>query len=133
MALVEDHAGRLVLRIVGRARLLVSLQRRLYFWRKLGPQAIRLGQEVRERGCRVRQHERFQPRWVCERVLLSQKAAPGGAEHVMPVGDPERVYEVVEVADEQRDRPEIGAAVGLVRAPAVADLVVEDDRAAVLR
>jgi len=52
---------------------------------------------------------------------------------VVPVGDPERVDEIVELPDEQIDRPEVGAALRVVRTPAVADLVVEDDRAAVLR
>ena len=52
---------------------------------------------------------------------------------MVPAGDSERVDQVVELADEQVDRPEIRAALRVVRAPAVADLVVEDDRAAVLR
>ena len=52
---------------------------------------------------------------------------------MVPAGDSERVDQVVELADEQVDRPEVGAAFGIVRAPTVADLVVEDDRAAVLR
>ena len=52
---------------------------------------------------------------------------------MVPAGDSERVDQVVELADEQVDRPEIRAALRVVRAPAVADLVVEDDSAAVLR
>ena len=52
---------------------------------------------------------------------------------MVAAGDAERVDEVVELADEQVDRPEIRAALRVVRAPAVADLVVEDDRAPVLR
>ena len=48
----------------------------------------------------------------------------------MAVGDPERADEVVQLADEQVDRPEVGAAVRVVRAAAVAELVVVDDRAA---
>src|SRR5512133_3997342 len=51
---------------------------------------------------------------------------------MVPVGDSERVHQVVELADDTVDRPEIRAAHRVVRAPAVADLVVEDDRAAVL-
>src|SRR3954454_12686219 len=51
----------------------------------------------------------------------------------MPFGDSERVDEVVELADEQVDGPEVGSALRVVRAPAVADLVVEDDRPAVMR
>ena len=49
----------------------------------------------------------------------------------MAVGDPERVDEVVQLADEEVDRPEVGAAVRVVRAAAVAELVVVDDGAAV--
>src|SRR2546422_8290530 len=52
---------------------------------------------------------------------------------MVPAGDSERVDQVVKLADEQVDRPEIRAALRVVRAPAVADLVVEDDRAPVLR
>ena len=52
---------------------------------------------------------------------------------MVPVGDPERVDKIVELPDEQVDRPEVGAPLRVVRAPAVADLVVEDDSAAVLR
>ena len=49
------------------------------------------------------------------------------------VGDAERLDEVVQLADEEVDRPELGAALREVRAAAVAELVVEDDRAAVTR
>ena len=49
----------------------------------------------------------------------------------MAVGDPERVDEVVQLPDEQVDRPEVGAAVGVVGAAAVAELVVVDDGPAV--
>src|SRR6266550_5477075 len=52
---------------------------------------------------------------------------------MVPAGDSERVDQVLELADEKVDRPEIRAALRVVRAPAVADLVVEDDRAPVLR
>ena len=52
---------------------------------------------------------------------------------MVPVGDSERVDQVVELADEKVDRPEIRAALRVVRAQPVADLVVEDDRATVLR
>src|SRR5438477_7027084 len=65
-----------------------------------------------------------------ERVLLAEEAAPGLAEDVVTVGDPERVDEVVKLANEQVDRPEVGAAVRVVRAPTVAELVVMDDRPA---
>jgi len=47
------------------------------------------------------------------------------------VGDPERVHEVVQLAHEEVDRPEVGAAVRVVRATAVPELVVVDDGAAV--
>ena len=49
----------------------------------------------------------------------------------MAVGDPERLDEVVQLADEQLGLPELGAAVRVVRAAPVADLVVVDDRALV--
>ena len=47
----------------------------------------------------------------------------------MAVGDPERVDEVVQLADEELGRPELGSAVRVVGAAAAADLVVVDDRA----
>ena len=46
---------------------------------------------------------------------------------MVAVGDPERVDEVVQLADEEVDRPEVGAAVRIVRAAPVAELVVVDD------
>ena len=51
----------------------------------------------------------------------------------MPVDDAERVDEVVQLAHEEIDRPEVGAPVGAMRAAAVAELVVVDDRPAVTR
>jgi len=49
----------------------------------------------------------------------------------VPVGDSERLDEVVQLADEELDRPEICTAVRIVRAAAVPELVLMDDRAAV--
>jgi len=46
----------------------------------------------------------------------------------VPVGDSERLDEVVQLADEELDRPEICTAVRIVRAAAVPELVVMDDR-----
>jgi hypothetical protein len=60
-----------------------------------------------------------------------EEPAPGLAEDVVAVGDPERADEVVQLSDEQVDRPEVCAAVGVVRAAAVAELVVVDDGPAV--
>jgi hypothetical protein len=48
---------------------------------------------------------------------------------VVPVGYPERLDEVVELPDKEIDRPEVRAAIRIVRAAAVAELVVVDDRA----
>ena len=94
-------------------------------------QPVRLADEVGERGGRVGEDERAQPGRVRERVLLAQEPAPGLAEDVVAVGDPERADEVVQLPDEQVDRPEVGAAVGVVGAAAVAELVVVDDGPAV--
>ena len=105
-------ARRLVLRVVRRARLLVPAQRLLDLRRQQRAQPVRLGDEVGERGGRVGEDERAQPGRLRERVLLAEEAAPGLAEDVVAVGDPERVDEVVQLADEQVDRPEVGAAVG---------------------
>ena len=66
------------------------------------------------------------PGGLRERVLLGEEAAPGLAEHVVAIGDPERVDEVVQLADEELGRPELGAAVRIVRAAAAPDLVVVD-------
>jgi hypothetical protein len=44
------------------------------------------------------------------------------------VGDPEGADEVVQLPDEQLRRPELRAAVGIVGAATVAELVVMDDR-----
>ena len=71
------------------------------------------------------------PRRLRECVLLRQEPAPRLAEDVVAVGDPERVDEVVQLADEELGRPELGPAVRVVRAAAVAELVVVDDRALV--
>ena len=131
MAAVEDHARRLVLRVVGRLRFLVPAQGLLDLRRESRAQPVRLGDEVGERGGRVGEDERAQPGGLRERVLLAEEPAPGLAEDVVAVGDPERVDEVVQLADEQVDRPEVGAAVRVVRAAAVAELVVVDDGPAV--
>jgi hypothetical protein len=89
--------------------------------------ATKSGKEARG----VREDERAQPGRVRERVLLAEEAAPRLAEDVVAVGDSERVDEVVELANEELDRPEVGAPVRIVRAAAVPELVVVDDRAAV--
>lgn len=52
---------------------------------------------------------------------------------MVSVADPERIDQVVELAHEQLDRPEIRAAVREVGAPSVADLVVVHDSAIVAR
>ena len=85
--------------------------------------------EVGPRRSGVGEDERAQAGRLRERVLLGEEPAPGLAQHVVAVGDPEGIDEVVELADEELDRPELGAAVGIVRAAAVADLVVVDDGA----
>jgi len=48
---------------------------------------------------------------------------------VVAARDPERVDEVVELADEEIDCPEVAVAPLVVCAAAVTDLVLEDDRA----
>jgi hypothetical protein len=62
---------------------------------------------------------------------LREKSAPRLAEHVVPPGDAERVDEVVQLPNEELGRPELGAAVRIVRAAPAAQLVVMHDRAAV--
>ena len=109
----------------------VPAERLLDLRRQKRAEPVRLGDEVGERGGRVGEHERAQARRLCQRVLLAEKAAPGLAEDVVAAGDPECVDEVVQLADEEVDGPEVGAAVGVMRAPAVPDLVVVDDGAAV--
>ena len=66
-------------------------------------------------------------------MLLPEEAAPRLAEDVVAVADPEVVDEVRELAHEELDRPEVGAALGQVRRLAVSELVVEDDGPAVVR
>ena len=131
MALVEDHARLLVLGVVRGAGLLVALQRRLDLRRELRAEPVRLGDEVRKRGRGVREHEGAQPAWLGECVLLAEEPAPRRAEHVVPAGDSERVDEVVELADEQVDGPEVAVPPLVVRRSAVADLVVEHHGAVV--
>ena len=63
-------------------------------------------------------------------MLLGEEAAPRLAEHVVPVGDAEVVDEGGQLADEEVDGPEVGAAVRMMCGPSVAQLVVEDDGAA---
>src|SRR2546423_1014591 len=83
-----------------------------------------LGREVRPRRSCVREDESPQPVRLGERVLLSEEAAPGLAEDVVAAGESERVDEVVQLADEELDGPEVGAALWVVGAAAVAELVV---------
>ena len=90
-------------------------------------QTVRLRDEVREGGRRIGEDERAQPWGFVKRVLLRQETAPGLAEDVMAVGDPERVDEAVQFSNEQVDGPEVGAAIRIVSAAAVAELVVVDD------
>ena len=130
MPLVEDRAGVGVLLLVGRARLLVASEGRFDLGRELGPEPVRLRDEVRERRGGVGEHERPQAVRVRQRVLLREEAAPRLAEHVVALSQPERVDEVVQLAHEEIDRPEVGAALRVVRAAPVAELVVVDDGAA---
>jgi len=131
VARVEDEAGLHVLRVVVGARRLVPLERRLHALRELRPELARLGREVGPRRGGVGEDERLQTGRVRERILLGEEAAPGLAEDVVAPGDPERVDEVVQLADEEIHRPELGAAVGVVGAAPVPYLVVVDDRPAV--
>ena len=130
---VEDRARLRILGIVGRHRLLMPAQRRLHLRRQLRPQAVRLADEVRERRGSVGEHERVEPARLRKCVLLREKATPRLAEHVMPLAHAERIDEVVKLAHEQINRPEIGSLVGKVRAPPVAELVVVDYRPPVAR
>ena len=57
MASVEDLAGGGILGVTGRPRLLMPPERRLDLGRQVGPQPVCLGDEVRERGSRVGEHE----------------------------------------------------------------------------
>jgi hypothetical protein len=65
-------------------------------------------------------------RWLPDRDLRAQHAAPGLAQQVVFV-DAERAAHRVELVDEQVRRPEVGGSVGQVGAGAAADLVVVDD------
>src|SRR5215510_12467772 len=112
MAPVEDDAGLFVIWVVGRPRLLVALQCLFDLRRQVGAEAVCLPDEVRERRRSVGQYERLQPRRVGEGVLLPEEAAPGLAEHVVPVGYPEFIDEVLELSYEQVDRVEVFAALG---------------------
>ena len=51
----------------------------------------------------------------------------------MPIPDPERVDQIVQLADEEIDRPELGTAVREVTAAPIPELVVVDHRAAAAR
>ncbi len=124
---VEDEARLHVLWVVVRACGLVLVERRPHVLRELRAELAGLAREVGPRRRGVGEDERAQPGRLRERVLLREEAAPGLAEHVVAFGDPERLDEVVQLADEEVDRPEVGAAVRVVRAAAVAELVVVDD------
>jgi hypothetical protein len=52
---------------------------------------------------------------------------------VVAVSNAQVLEQVRELADEELDRPELGATVRQMRRVAVPDLVVEDDRAATTR
>src|SRR5262245_15344011 len=127
---VEDHAGLLVLGIIGRPGFLVAPKRGLDLRGQLLPEPVALRDEVRERRGGVGEHERAQAGRLSDPVLLREEAAPRRAEHVIPIADAELLDEVRELPDEELHGPEVAAAVGQVRGSAVAELVVEDERAA---
>src|SRR5262249_54460119 len=112
---VEDHASLLVLRVVRRARLLVTAKRVVDAWRKLTAEPVRLGDEVGERGGRVAEDHRPQARRLRERVLLGEEAAPRRAEDVVAVVDTEVVEQVRELSDKELDRPEVAVAIAQMR------------------
>jgi hypothetical protein len=126
---VEDETCLHVLRVVVRARRFMPVERRLHVCGQFRAQLAGLGGEVGPRRGGVGEDERAQPAGLRERVLLRKEPAPRLTQHLVTIGDSESVDEVVELTDEEIDRPELGAAVGIVRAAAAPDLVVVDDRA----
>src|SRR5205823_12643051 len=75
--------------------------------------------------------ERPQARRLRDPVLLTEEPAPRRPEHVIPLADAEVVDEVRKLPDEELHRPEVAAAFGEMRRPAVPELVIEDDGASV--
>ena len=131
VAVVEDLLGRVVLRRVGGAGLLVGEQRRLDVGGQLVAQLVRGLQPQRHRRGAVADREREDAGVVGQDDLRAEHPAPGLAEQVEAVGDPEVLDERAELGDEELDGPERRVGVGQVGAEPAAELVVVHDRAAV--
>jgi hypothetical protein len=129
MPAVEHVARGGVLRAVGGAVGFVPAQCRLDLGRQVCTQPVGLGDEVRERRGGVGEDHRAQSTRLGQRVFLREEPTPRLTEYGVPVADAEMLDEQRQLADEQFDRPELRAQVRPVRAAAVADLVVEHDRA----
>jgi hypothetical protein len=89
MALVEVQHRLLVLLAIGRAHRLVLARRFLHGFRGETAQAVGLLNPQRYRGRRIGYDQRTQSRRSAEGMHHREHAAPGLAEHVIALGEPQ--------------------------------------------
>jgi hypothetical protein len=127
MPFVEHVDGLLVLLAVGGAGGLVRAQGPLDVRRQLGSQPIGGSRPQLHGRRRVGDHQPAQARRPAHGVLGGQHAAPRLPEQRVAVGDAQRLHQIVQLRQEELNRPEVGCRVRQMRGPAVAELVVVHD------
>jgi hypothetical protein len=107
----------------------MSGQRVLHVLRQVAAEAVGLLHPGLERGGGIGNDQAPQPLRLQHGVFRGQHAAPGLTDEVIAVGDAEMLEQAVEFAQEEIDRPEIGALVAQMGGASVSQLVVVDDSA----
>ena len=129
---VEQHEPILVLLRVGRALAFVAVHHVLVVLRVLFAQVRECNPPQRVRSGAIREDEVLEPlRAVCRDVLYGECDAPGLPEQVKVALDFEMPDEVVQLGDEECGREKVRWLVAQVGGVSGAELVVQDDRAAV--
>ena len=132
MPVIDPGCRFLVGRVVVGFGLFMRVQRVLYVLRHFAALAHRFRRPQRHRGRRIRNRQRFQPLGPPCAIFGRQHPAPGLAQNVKAVALAQMVDQVFQLVHEQLHRPESAALVGQMGGIAAAQLVVMDDRAAII-
>ena len=108
MAVVEDSHRRLVLGVVGRARLLVARQCRLHLGGEVLAEPVRLRHPERHARRRVGDDDAAQALGMVEGVLHRKHATPGLSDDGVARGDAQVLRERNQLVLEELRRPELG-------------------------
>ena len=128
MLVVVHLLGGEILRIRRGSRRLVAIERRLNLGRERSSHDLRFARPKLHRRRRVADDERLESAWATNRVLGGKHAAPGLAQKEVLIRDAVRVEQIVELIQEEVDRPEVRPLVGQQCRSTSTNLVVVDDR-----